>query len=425
VNTDAYQDGYYTQQENRPSSSGRCAVCGLTNAIKTKDGDGPAEIEPLSMHEIIESLQAQTGDWPRRVGDLLFVHDRDHGINYLLKQEALFGWIHRETGSVEWSQATGCVTKGEFYNELKRTARNYGAVETLPHFPPLDDHYYAHSIFEPGNGEAFRSLLARFNPATTIDADLILALFVTPFWGGPGGMRPAFVATADEGRGSGKTALLRAVGHLVGGAFEIGVADPIEAIKKRLLTPSALTKRLVSADNIKSNKYSNGDLQGLITQAEISGHQMYVGEATRPNTLTWAFTLNGPSFSRDLAQRCVIIKLAKPTYSATWAEETTSYIDANRAALISDIAAFYQQPPYALERCSRWGHGRRMCWPGCRNRARHRSSLPNGRRRSTATPRKWLSWKTTSSSSCGGTRTARMTPCLFRTRSPHAGCPKR
>jgi hypothetical protein len=359
-----YHDGFYAEPQTviqdedgyvRGPDWDVLATKGLHNANRIKvEGEG-TEIEPLPMGEIIASLLKQTGDWPRCVGEVPFVHDSEHGIGYLLKQAALFGWAHRELGTVQWSQATGCVTKEEFFAELKRTATKYRAVETLPHFPPRENTYYAHEPVKPGDGETLRTLLSRFNPATPIDGDLIQALFVSAFWGGPGGMRPCFVITADDGRGSGKTALLRALGHLVGGAFEIGVADSIEAIKKRLLTPSTFSKRLVLGDNIKANRYSNGDLEGIVTAAEISGHQMYVGEATRPNTLLYSFTLNGPSFSRDMSQRSINIKVAKPVYDPLWWEKTAEFIDQNRATLLGDIAAFFDLPAVKLDKCSRWG----------------------------------------------------------------------
>ncbi len=96
-------------------------------------------------------------------------------------------------------------------------------------------------------------------------------------------------------------------------------------------------------------------IEGLITAAEISGHLMYQGEGTQPNTLTHFLTVNGPSMGRNLAQRCVFIQLGKPNHAPTWEEETNSFIDANRDRLMADVAAFFARAPVTLEKCSRWG----------------------------------------------------------------------
>ncbi len=57
---------------------------------------------------------------------------------------------------------------------------------------------------------------------------------------------------------------------------------------------------------------------------------MYFGEGTRPNTFLWCITMNGAALSKDLAQRCVTIKLGKPVYGGSWREETNAFIEAQR-----------------------------------------------------------------------------------------------
>jgi hypothetical protein len=66
-------------------------------------------------------------------------------------------------------------------------------------------------------------------------------------------------------------------------------------------------------------------------------------------------TLNGASLSSDIAQRTVLIKLAKPIYDAAWEEDTVAYPQRNRQAIIGDIVAFLRQPADALPSHSRWG----------------------------------------------------------------------
>src|SRR5262249_23257416 len=102
-------------------------------------------------------------------------------------------------------------------------------------------------------------------------------------------------------------------------------------------------------------KFSWSQFESLITQTAISGHQMYEGEGSRPNTLTTIITLNGASLSKDMAQRCVIIKLKRPKkYSAKWEEETRAFIQNHRWAIIGDIIAKLQAPGKDLEQSYRW-----------------------------------------------------------------------
>jgi hypothetical protein len=107
-------------------------------------------------------------------------------------------------------------------------------------------------------------------------------------------------------------------------------------------------------DNLKTLKFSWAELEGMITSSEIDGHCMYVGQSTRPNTLTWFITLNGASLSTDMAQRAVIIKIRRPDRKGTWEEETRQFIETHRAALLSDIIGMLRGEPFALAKFSRW-----------------------------------------------------------------------
>jgi hypothetical protein len=115
-----------------------------------------------------------------------------------------------------------------------------------------------------------------------------------------------------------------------------------------------LKKRVVLLDNVKSLKFSWAELESLITCPEVSGKRLFVGEGTRPNNLTWILTLNGPSMSEDMAQRCVFISIDRPVHSGGWEEETYRYIDDNREALVADALGFFRRTPAPLERHSRW-----------------------------------------------------------------------
>lgn len=332
----------------------------FSNAIEYETGelgdDGEPEVKRalLKMADIRADLDAATDRWPRRVCSGLFIHDPVHGIGWLAKPDALFGWLHTRR-VVKWFGGPQAVTRQNLHAELERTAIAYDAVEAQPHFPPMARHYYTCTQPKPGNGDALRQMVARFTPSTTIDRDLLLALFVTPFWGGLPGQRPAFVLTSDAGRGAGKTTACEIAGHLAGGLMTVEPSQKIDKLMDRLLSPGADGKRVCLVDNVKTTKFSWAELEALITTPVISGKRMFVGEWQRPNTLTWCVTINGVNLSTDLAQRSVIIKLDKANYSGSWKDETYRFIDANRDALLADIAGFFEGERWQLEKASRWG----------------------------------------------------------------------
>lgn len=313
-----------------------------------------AGLRACPMPTIVERIFGITGDWPRRVVNSLFIDDPTHGLHQFAKPAELFGWLHT-LATIEWHRGPSCVGQPELFAELQRTAPSYAAIEAYPHFPPLVGHYYSHPDLAQGGDTALRELIGRFCPATQLDADLILALFASAAWGGAGGTRPAFVIVSDDGRGVGKSKLIEIVGTLFGGYFAINPGEGAAAITKRLLTPESATTRLTLYDNVKANKLSWGEYESLVTCRDISGHRLYAGERTRPNTLLWCLTLNGPSMSRDMAQRSVIIKLRRPEYTGQWEDATKALVESNRWQIMADLAAFFQRPAQTLERHTRWG----------------------------------------------------------------------
>jgi hypothetical protein len=321
----------------------------ITNAIKPEKGP----LAPVPMAQILKRMRQATGDWPRRVGSVLFACEGE-GVSWLESTAALFGFLGSKAGIIPWYRGTGCHPKEEVYQEVRRIAPAYFGVEVLPHEPHIEGLYYAHARVALGDGQTLERLIDRFKPATLIDRDLIKAAFVTLFWGGGGGTRPAFVITADSGRGAGKSKLAAMLGYLGGGVVELAADEDIEVIKQRLLSAEGVTKRVALIDNVKSRGWSSANLESLITTPVISGKRLYVGEATRLNVLTWVITLNGVSLGTDLAQRSAVIKLDKPERSGTWEEETYRFIDENRQKLIGDILGFLKGERATLERYSRW-----------------------------------------------------------------------
>jgi hypothetical protein len=221
-------------------------------------------------------------------------------------------------------------------------------------------HCYIHPPLAGGDGSALRTLLARFSPATELDAHLIEAFLLTLIAGVPAGSRPAFLFTGttkddNGGRGIGKTSAAEMGALLVGEHVAVTPADDMSEIKKRLLSPASRGQRVLLLDNVKSLKFSWDELEALITTAVVSGHEMYVGEGRRPNLFTVCITLNGASLSKDMAGRCVIVELKRPTFSGDWAEETRVFIKAHRWEILGDLVAKLQSPAAPLARHSRWG----------------------------------------------------------------------
>jgi hypothetical protein len=323
----------------------------VTNVDLNDDGKWTV---PRPMRDILADIEKLASGWPRRVGSSLFVPSPD-GVCWLESTEALFGWVGSITPRPpRFAQGPGLHSKSEVFHELRRTATNHVAVETLIHEPPLPGHYYACDAPEASDGDHLRWLLNRFSPETDIDRDLIQAALMTPMWGGPGGTRPAFVFTADAGRGCGKSKAVAMISEVVGGHVELSANEDACVIRQRLLSPEGLSKRIAVLDNVKSTRFSWAELEAMITAGIISGKRMYVGEAQRPNTLTWFITLNGVSLSTDMAQRAVIIKLKKPAFDPIWEEQTRAYIREHRREIIADLVAALRAERTALSRYSRW-----------------------------------------------------------------------
>jgi hypothetical protein len=334
-------------------------------SVTGKDGEVSAVRVGLSATQIKKDLDALTDRWPKRVGDALFVSGDNHSPLWLESTDAAFAWIAarisqgQRDNQVSWVGGQDKVSQAQFFHFLTQDAEDFEGVEAHPHYPELSRHYYLHPSLLGGDGQAFDALLQRFCPATPVDADLIRALFLTLAWGGRPGQRPAFFVAADRddprgGRGLGKTKFIQAAAHVVGGHFDVRPGEDIDKLQTRLLSPPALARRVVLLDNLKELRFSWEDLETLVTNDVISGRRLYVGEGTRPNTLVWCLTSNRATLSKDLAQRCVIIRLARPTHTPTWEADTFGFIDAHRWEILGDIIAELRRPVSPLARFSRW-----------------------------------------------------------------------
>jgi hypothetical protein len=341
----------------------------LDNFIVMGEGENQAECG-LAAEVVARALWNQTDQWPRRVGSSLFA-DSPEGPIWLADTASLFAWIQRQypgngLSAIRWkNQGKDITNKSEFHAFLRQCSIVYQAVESHPHEPPIADHFYSHPSYELGNGQALHKVIDYFTPLTAEDRQLILAFVLTLFWGGPYGARPAFLFTGPDGdeglgRGIGKTTIARHCSRLVGGTFDIRPTDDWNDVMKRLLTDTVCsTQRVILVDNVKTHRFSWADVEALITAERINGRKLYAGDGSRPNTFVVAITLNGASLSKDLAQRCVIVKLGRPQHTGDWESTVTEFIAQNRAAIIADVLALLRGPKETMTTFTRWGHWER------------------------------------------------------------------
>ncbi|QGJ68816.1 Hypothetical protein PBC10988_4790 [Planctomycetales bacterium 10988] len=322
---------------------------------------------PLLFDVILTFLLTLTLNWPKGYQGKLFVRGSAGKPRYLDSPIKLFAWFD-EQFHVDWAKGQGFIPESRFYESLLNHVEEYEAIERFPHFPPLAGVYYMTDELPQSDGSALEKLIDFFSPNTPEDRQLIKALILTLLWGGPSGSRPAFLITGPDrdptperqGRGLGKTTLATLLSELVGGPMSFSSHEEVGRIKKRLLSPEAAKYRVALLDNLKTRRLSWAELEDLITAAKISGHRLYQGEGQRPNTLVWVLTLNGASLSKDMAERCIVIKLARPQHDPDWERKVRNYLHDHRGDIISDIRQLLEQP--SVEKKGEKGFSRWAEW---------------------------------------------------------------
>lgn len=353
--------------ERQRQEAGRLAETGFSNFadVAGEDGSGRTMRQGLPVQTIADRLGQLTCGWPRRIDNLLFAENPGPHPLWLENANALFAWVSRHLSAqgpnlLDWDHGGNLVSEARLYAYLTQNTEAYDALECYPHHPPLPRHYYMHAPIEPGDGKHLRRLLKFFRPATDIDGDLIKAFFLTLLWGGSPGQRPAWLFTAEDGdrqggRGVGKSTIGQIAGQLLGGYITLSTSDSYRDLIARILSPKAMLQRVVLLDNLKTLKLNWAELEAMITADSISGYRLYHGEGRRVNTLTVVLTVNGASVSKDMAQRCVIIQVKRPRYSATWRADVEKYINDHRWEIIGDIVGQLQAPAHSPAAFGRWG----------------------------------------------------------------------
>jgi hypothetical protein len=344
----------------------------VTGKVIHKNGKEDEIRAGLRIEEIASRLEVLARGWPKRVQEKLFIPTQDHQPVYLDSAPRLIAWVD-SLAKVRWQAGSSFITQERFYEHLRMGAEQFDAIETLPHWPAIPGIYYLHAEVPKAAGLLDR-LLGFFSPKSSLDRELIKTLILTLFWGGSPGSRPAFLVTgpdqdSEQGRGVGKSRLCQILGEELGGGYvDVSPTDAIADVKSRLLSTESGRKRAVMLDNVKTHKFSWADLEGLITSSEVSGWSLYEGEGRRPNTLVWMITLNGATLSKDMAQRCIQIKLSRPKFKASWESEVREFIRSNRWGLLADIRELLlanSQLLYPETRWSAWERdvlGKTLAW---------------------------------------------------------------
>lgn len=334
-------------------------------AVPSGDGTRIREVDiGYPLQHIAGQLASFSGGWPKRIGGQL-IAEHNCKPHWIRSASSLFPWIAArlpngtDANGILWAHGHDKPTKEEFYNYLLQTAEESHALEIYPHEPPMPKHCYIHEPLPEPNQAALEELLDRFTPASDIDRQLIIAFLLTLVWGGKCGQRPAWLFTTDggvsTGCGAGKSTVAHKGSRLVGNYISASDNDTMKTLQERIFSDIGLSSRVILLDNVKSLRFSWGELEAMITCPILSGRQMYVGEGRRPNNLVVVITLNGASLSKDMAKRTVVVKVKPAKFTSTWDMETDSLIDKHRWGIISALIERLRGQRTPIDVRSRWG----------------------------------------------------------------------
>ncbi|MBA4188843.1 MAG: hypothetical protein C0467_12670 [Planctomycetaceae bacterium] len=327
----------------------------MSTPIRSKFSNTSNDVK-LSIEQMMKHAQAVSKNALVCVSDqLCWVSDGE--LTPITSTPELFARVNH-FADIEWKR--NAVTKDEFFAGAKHYVPRFAWSSDTPHFPPIPSVLYLNPPRKAEKTGKLDALVARFDPATDQDRVLMKAFILTLFWGGPCGKRPAFTFTSDagsdkhKGRGTGKTTFTELSSKLVGGTMAIRTSVSTDRALAVLLSPSAKNKRVGLFDNLKAFRFSSDFFESLVTCEEINGHRLHHGHASRPNYVTYAVTVNGASYSKDMAERSVVIKLKQPKRSGTWYAKTLKLIEEHSDEIIADVRWHLTRKKKAIEKYDRW-----------------------------------------------------------------------
>jgi hypothetical protein len=213
--------------------------------------------------------------------------------------------------------------------------------------PPIPNELIWGEEIKPEKTGYLERLIAYFNPLTPHDRDLMLALAMTPVWGGLPGSRPLFVVAGEDGLDStvkiGKSKFSEAIQRLYKSQWDMH-ADSNDAAKMIDNMLTVCQNRVVRLDNVTQN-IPTRLLERTITSPFVFGHKFHKGHRQIPNYATWIITANMPQITEDLATRAQVVRLARPTHGAAWAEEHVwDFIENERKLILADVYYLLSEP---------------------------------------------------------------------------------
>lgn len=317
------------------------------------------EVEkPIDTNSLLLECRARFLDFPKKLNQVLFDRDRKtNEIRFIHSADALFAWIARKSRhNVEWSNARGCVSQAQFFQALTQDAASYEGIAKAPHFPTRPEIFYIHKPLPRLDQDAPSQLdifLSFFAPANETYRVLIKALIMAPMFFGSNAPRPAWVIDSVDGKGVGKTTLVKLLAELYEEApIDLdgqSVKNDFTSLVKRLISSEGRSRRIALLDNVQGT-FRSQNLARLITMQTVSGVAPYGrGEETRVNDLTYIITSNAASLDDDIAQRCYTIKLKRAVRAASWEARVRKFIALNRETLFAEIFSLLQSPKVKIE----------------------------------------------------------------------------
>lgn len=301
--------------------------------------------KPKKIGKMIEDCHTRFLGFPRKVGEVLFDHDRGtNQICYVLNDAMLMAWIMRKSKhQADFNRGPEFCSKREFLEGLSAEAIRYEGISHVPDYPIRPDIFYTHGELPPPSPghEVFNGLAKLFCLAGPEYDGFLRAFIAAPLFYRYGIPRPLWIIDSEDGQNTGKTTLVEIVSYLYGndpitvGQKELDYQGP--EIMKRLVTSDGRLKRIFLLDNVTGD-YSSRELSSLITRQSISARAPYGRtEETRPNNLTYVITANSANVDSDLATRAFYIFVKRPPMTDGWKTEAFSYIDENRMQIFADM----------------------------------------------------------------------------------------
>lgn len=299
---------------------------------------------------LVQDIHNRFLGFPRKVGDVLFDHDKDTGeIKLIYNAPSLFAWMQSKSKNIiNWSQGDSFTNKSEMLELLRLNAQNYESISYVPDYPKRNDVYYAHKkLPEPSEDHRyFNGFVDFFAPANDFYKVLLKAFIVSPLYFEANITRPLWVIDSEQGAGSGKTTLVELVANIYGDDKNGGqpsrtnrheLEKNYTELVKKLVSTTGRLSRVLLIDNITGH-FVSPELADLITSSAITGKAPYGrGEETRPNNLTYVITANAAQLDNDLSVRAYFISLEKPKYQTNWKGSILAYIKKYRLNIIADI----------------------------------------------------------------------------------------